>query len=479
MSTVHRITTTVVARIQRRRRGGSLRRRILVLTAVTAAGVAVLVAAATVGVAALILNRQVDNELRAAVANGSASGPTNGRPAPFPDRPGNRRDDDRTPLMVGQTMTRIITPSGSVQGSPEMQLIPVDSDDLAVARGASAEEHGSVKFAGRHYRTLTVPRSNGPGSVQAFRSTDDIDESLVVLGVVAASVAAAGVVMAGGLGWLAARSALRPVDAMASAAEHVAATDDLTIRVPEVGGVELEGLARSMNTMLASLASSQEQQQHLIADAGHELRTPITSIRTNLELIAAHPDMDEADRTAIFSDVTAQLEEFGVLIADLTALARGDDAASQERSAVRLDVVVERAVGRARRRSIGARIEMATEPATLDGQSALLERAVLNVLDNAIKWSPPDGQVTITQAGGVITVSDEGPGVSPEDRVRVFDRFWRPESSRSTPGSGLGLAIVEQVVRAHGGTAVIGETPAGGASVVLTLPVDSAPTDLS
>jgi len=461
--------------VGRWRRGGSLRRRILVLTAVTAAGVAVLVAAATVGVAALILNRQVDDELRAAVGNDTASG----RPGPFDDRPGNRRASDRPPVQPSQTMTRIITPTGSVEGPAELQMIPVDREVQEVASGASTEERGTVKFAGHHYRSLTVPRADGPGSVQALRSTDDIDDSLLVLGVVAASVAAAGVVMAGGLGWLAARSALRPVDAMASAAQHVAATDDLSIRVPEVGGVELEALARSMNSMLASLASSQEQQQHLIADAGHELRTPITSIRTNLELLAAHPHMDEADRAAIFSDVTAQLEEFGVLIADLTALARGDDAASQERSALRLDVVVERAVDRARRRATDAHIEMATEPATLDGQSALLERAVLNVLDNALKWSPPGGRVTITQAAGVISVSDEGPGVSPEDRLRVFDRFWRPESSRSTAGSGLGLAIVDQVVRSHGGTAVIGESSGGGASVVITLPVDSPEGDLS
>ena len=460
----------------------SLRGRILWLTAASAAGVAVLVAGTTVAVAAFILNHQVDEDLRQAVeAPGFDRGGRPGGPGPTDidadgDRsgiPGSLFRRDGNPSRDGGIGVRLISPTRVLSSEAFLAAVPISAGSAAVASGASPDHMGEMEIAGRRYRTYAVPFVGLPGAaLEAFRSTEDIDRSLLVLTIAAGSVAVFGIVVATGGAWLVARSAVHPVETIASAAEHVAATADLSITVPVAGGVELEGLARSMNTMLAALDASHVQQRQLIADAGHELRTPITSIRTNLELLAAHPTMGDEDRQAIFSDVTAQLEEFGLLVSDVTALARDDSAALPERTTVRLDVVVERAAKRARRRALGVTVEVTTTPATLEGEAPLLERAVLNVLDNAIKWSPADGVVRVSQLAGRIVIDDQGPGIDVADRSHVFDRFWRSPAARSTPGSGLGLAIVVQVVASHGGRVGIDAAPGGGARVVIELPVD-------
>ena len=456
----------------------SLRGRILWLTAVSAAGVGVLVAGTTVLVAYFILHHQVDEDLRQAVrtpvvGRGGASGID-----PDGDHVGSNAGGIPTPdsdlQRDGATALRAISASGVLVADRSLAGVPISDGSAAVAAGRLPEYRGDAEVGGRHYQTLTVPSASVSGAaIEAFRSTADIDRSLLVLTIAAGSVALFGIVVSTAGAWLVARSAVHPVDVIASAAEHVAATEDLSITVPEQGGVELEGLARSMNTMLASLAASHVQQRQLIADAGHELRTPLTSIRTNLELLAAHPTMSDDDRRAIFSDVKAQLEEFALLVSDVTALARDSDAARPERTTVRLDVVVHHAVERARRRAIGVDIEVRTSPATLEGEAPLLERAVLNVLDNAIKWSPEDGVVSVVQSGGRIVIQDQGPGIDPADRTRVFDRFWRSADARSTPGSGLGLAIVAQVVASHAGSVSVDDAPGGGTQVTIELPVDT------
>lgn len=464
----------------------SLRGRILWLTAASAAGVAVLVAGTTVVVAAFILNHQVDEDLRQAVeAPGFDRGGRPGGPAPFDidgvgDRsgvPGPLIRRGGNPNRDGATGVRLISRTRVLASATFLAQVPISAGSAAVAAGESPDHKGEMEIGGRRYRTYAVPFTQVPGAaLEAFRSTEDIDRSLLVLTIAAGTVAVFGIVVATGGAWLVARSAVHPVEAIASAAEHVAATADLSISVPETGGVELEGLARSMNTMLAALNASHVQQRQLVADAGHELRTPITSIRTNLELLAAHPTMGDEDRRAIFADVTEQLEEFGLLVSDVTALARDDSAAMPERTTVRLDVVVERAAKRARRRALGVTVDVATTPATLEGEAPLLERAVLNVLDNAIKWSPTDGVVRVSQSAGTVVIDDQGPGIDVADRTHVFDRFWRSPAARSTPGSGLGLAIVAQVVSSHCGRVGIDDAPGGGTRVVIELPVDVVET---
>jgi two-component system sensor histidine kinase MprB len=223
--------------------------------------------------------------------------------------------------------------------------------------------------------------------------------------------------------------------------------------------------------MLAALESSRESQRQLVADASHELRTPLTSVRTNLELLARAPDLPDAERERIVVSVGAQVEELSVLVGDLVDLARpngGDNGEHLED--VRLDLLVSDAVARARSYASDRELTVDAEPCVVRGSRPRLYRAVRNLLDNAVKWSPPGAPIEISVRNGEVVVRDHGPGIADEDLPHVFDRFYRAPAARGLPGSGLGLAIVRQVAEAHGGS-VAAESVAdgGGARVSLHL----------
>lgn len=300
------------------------------------------------------------------------------------------------------------------------------------------------------------------------------------LGVVLLIVGAGGVLLAVVAGAAVGRAGLRPVARLTAAAERVAATEDLT-PIPVTGDDELARLTQSFNRMLRSVGESRERQRRLVADAGHELRTPLTSLRTNMELLAATQrpgarELGATDRAELLADVEAQIGEMSTLVGDLVELAREDaPAASEVREPVDLRDVVERALERARRRRTEVEFTAELEPWTVVGESAGLERAVLNVLDNAAKWSPAgeEVQVRLHQVDGAnveLTVADAGAGIAAADRALVFERFYRATSSRSMPGSGLGLAIVAQVVLKHGGAVRAEESDRGGALLRLRFP---------
>jgi two-component system sensor histidine kinase MprB len=286
-------------------------------------------------------------------------------------------------------------------------------------------------------------------------------------------VGSIGVVFSAAAGLVLARAGVRPVERLTAAAEHVARTGELE-PIDVHGNDELGRLAVTFNAMLAALEISRTRQRQLVADAGHELRTPLTSLRTNLDLLAqseASPDrsLPKEDRDALLADVRAQAEELSGLVADLVELAR-DDAPSAGPEAVDFSAVVERAVERVRRRAVGVRFDVALQPWTVYGESAQLERAVTNVLDNAVKWSPADGRVSVRLNHGRLDVADSGPGIAEADLPHVFDRFYRSPTARAMPGSGLGLSIVRQAAERHGGSVSIGRAAGGGALVVLELP---------
>jgi two-component system sensor histidine kinase MprB len=273
-----------------------------------------------------------------------------------------------------------------------------------------------------------------------------------------------------------ARNGLRPVRRLTSDVERLARTEELApLRVE--GDDEVARLAAAFNQMIGALSASRDRQRQLVADAGHELRTPLTSLRTNLDLLTQADDAGglPADaRAELLEDVRAQIEELTTLIGDLMELAR-DDPATSVSDPLDLGDVVDRALERVRRRAPGITFEVDLRPWWLDGDAGALERAVANLLDNAVKWSPPGGTIRVFLGGGTLTVDDEGPGIPAEDLPHVFDRFFRSDESRSMPGSGLGLAIVRQVAERHGGTVTAGAAPGGGARLTLTLPGRDVP----
>ncbi len=278
-------------------------------------------------------------------------------------------------------------------------------------------------------------------------------------------------------GWLVARNGLRPLRRLTSRVEHIAMTEDLRpLRVE--GDDEVARLATAFNQMLLALGASRDRQRRLVADASHELRTPLTSLRTNLDLLRqaeGNTALPADARLELLDDVRGQIEELSALVGDLVELAR-DEPTTRVVAEVDLADVVERAVTRVRRRAQDVSFDVDLDPWRVVGDSNGLERAVTNLLDNAAKWSPPEGTVFVRLTDGVLTVDDQGTGVAEADRPHVFERFYRAEESRAMPGSGLGLAIVRQVIDRHGGQLQVTEAPSGGARFALWLPGVAAVT---
>ncbi len=347
--------------------------------------------------------------------------------------------------------------------------------ELAVARGLQAQSLRTDQV--RDLRVAAV--SAGPGTALVVaRGLDTTRTTLSRLGLVFILVGGAGVLLAAAAGTAVAQAGLGPVQRLTEATERVARTGDLK-PIAISGDDELARLTGSFNSMLGALADSQDRQRRLVADAGHELRTPLTSLRTNLELLAASdrpdaPSLSEQDRKEISDDVRAQVEELSTLVGDIVELAR-EDAPQVVHEPVELPEVVERALARAGRRATGVCFEVDLAPWSLLGDANALERAVLNLLDNAAKWSPSDATVTVrlapTDRGtATLDVADAGPGIAESDLPYIFERFYRSPAARTLPGSGLGLAIVAQVAARHGGKVWASRSPTGGTLMTLELP---------
>ncbi|MEU4268885.1 HAMP domain-containing sensor histidine kinase [Streptomyces sp. NPDC026092] len=359
--------------------------------------------------------------------------------------------------------------------------IPVEAGDLAVARGQLPDAlHTTTDEDGTDMRVYTYgqPAFQDVVGVSVARPLSEIDNSMATLRWVLLLVSGIGVVGAGAAGLWVARTGLEPVNRLTGAVEHVAATEDLTVRIPAEGEDEIARLSRSFNAMTAALAVSRDRQAQLIADAGHELRTPLTSLRTNIELLARSDETGRAlppeDRRALMASVKAQMTELAALIGDLQELARPDAAQPGPLEVVPLHTILRSALDRARLR--GPELTFVTDlaPWYVRAEPATLERALVNVLDNAVKFSPARGTVEVRLMRGELTVRDHGPGIEPDELPHVFDRFWRSPSARSLPGSGLGLSIVARTVQQTGGTVELTAAEGGGTTAVLRLP--GAPT---
>jgi two-component system sensor histidine kinase MprB len=316
-------------------------------------------------------------------------------------------------------------------------------------------------------REVVAPTEAG-GAVVVLRVIDDVAHDLERLRLILALVSLGGVAAAALAGFLISRATLSPVLRLTAAAERIARTRDPSERVSEGGGGELQRLGGAFNTMLGALEESLETQRRFVADASHELRTPLTSMQTNIEVLKQSERLEPSQRARLFADLERESHEMRNLIADLLELARGDG--TQERRQLQLDELVESALERARTRFPSVEWSQRLEPTTIDGIPERLERAVWNLLENAAKWNNGGGPVEVTLRSGDLVVRDHGPGIAPEDRERVFDRFYRATAARSLPGSGLGLAIVREVAEAHGGRVAAEEPDGGGAQLRLSLP---------
>jgi two-component system sensor histidine kinase MprB len=364
-----------------------------------------------------------------------------------------------------------VNPSGAVAlARGETTHLPVNDAVRKVAAGRRGPFFMDAHVAGTHVRIYTFPSEQLTGiAFELTRPLTEIDSALRKIRLLLFIVALGGISVAAVLGYLVARAALAPVRRLTETTEHVTETRDLGSRIDASGSDELSRLAASFNTMLAALEDASEAQRQLVQDASHELRTPLTSLRTNMEVLAREGDLLSAEeRRQLVRDVNEQLTEMSVLVAELMELARGAQHA-QDPEDVRLDLLVEGAIERARRRREGVEFNADLAPTTVHGVPASIERAVGNLLDNAIKWSPDGGTVEVSVRDGRVVVRDHGPGIPDNDLPHIFDRFYRSPEVRGTPGSGLGLAIVRQVAQAHGGEVHAEAAEGGGARVELRL----------
>ncbi|HTK66783.1 MAG TPA: HAMP domain-containing sensor histidine kinase [Pseudonocardia sp.] len=449
----------------------SLRMRIALLAAVMVGLAVAVLSAAAFYMVRTSLYADLDDQLRERAATVVAGG--------VADQPMALRD---AALYGSDIQVELVDARGFgflIRNSPAP---PIGDPELRVAATQTSSSLRTV----HEMRVLAVPAGSGSHlALVLAEPLDTVRHTLARLGFVLALVGISGVVLAGVAGATVAGAGLRPVQRLTEATERVASTGDLR-PIPVTGDDELARLTHSFNIMLGAVAAAQEQQRRLVADAGHELRTPLTSLRTNVELMVAAASQDgrdgepgatalsETDRKEIFDDVRAQIEELSTLVGDLVELARSD-APEAVHEQVDMVEVVERALQRVRRRAGEVRFESRLQPCTVSGDSTALERAVLNLLDNAAKWSPPAGSVRIglrveDNGWAVLEVLDEGPGIAEHDLPRVFDRFYRATEDRGRPGSGLGLAIVKQVAERHGGSVRAGRGESGGALLAFALP---------
>ncbi|HEV2980953.1 MAG TPA: HAMP domain-containing sensor histidine kinase [Solirubrobacteraceae bacterium] len=356
--------------------------------------------------------------------------------------------------------------------------LPTDARAVALARSGGPSYVSEARIGSDHLRVLTAALAGGSPAraVEIARSLNEVDHTLSDLRLILIAVALGGVAVAALLGALVSRAVVAPVSRLTAAAEHIAKTQDMTGRIPPRGGGELSRLAVSFNAMLDALEASMRAldasvraQRQLVADTSHELRTPVASVRANIEVLQQSYDLSVEERERLLNDVVVQLEDLTELINDVIELAREDEL-SQAREELRLDEIVAEAIDRARLHAPHARIEAELQETVVLGDAARLARAVNNLLDNALKFSPDDSSVEVVLRDGELAVRDHGPGIDPAELPHVFDRFYRGQNARPLPGSGLGLAIVRRVAETHGGRVSAGAASGGGLVVRLWLP---------
>jgi two-component system, OmpR family, sensor histidine kinase MprB len=370
-------------------------------------------------------------------------------------------------------VVQLVTPAGKAL-RPRGQTgtaLPVDAATRAVAGGGSSTVIEDETVEGHRLRVLTAPLSKG-GAVEVALPLAGVESTLSGLAMLLLAITAGGVALAALLGLLVARAALRPVRRFTARTEEIASElEPLGRRLPSDSRDELGRLARSYNSTLAALERSVAAQRRLVSDASHELRTPLTSLRANLEVLIADRRLPDEDRRELNGDLIDQVDELTRLVEEIVELARNGEQRTC-RIEVELADVVLGAVEQVRPHAGAVAFEVDVERAgTVLGDGARLMRAVRNLLENAVKWSPQGGTIEVAAVDGAVTVRDHGRGIGESDLPHVFERFYRAPDSRRMPGSGLGLAIVGEVVAAHGGVASAGNAPGGGALMTLTLPI--------
>ncbi len=360
---------------------------------------------------------------------------------------------------------QVVHPDGSAsRTSSETVALPVDPRAVEIAKQAHGSFFMTATVRGVHLEILTVGDPYDHWAVQVALPLTSVDSVLNGLLLSYGLLIAGGVLFAGLLGLTISRTALAPIERFLRRTEDVTSELEQPGHLEETGASEIRRLAASFNQTLDALQRSIEAQRNLVADASHELRTPIAALRSNIQIFLESERLPSQEREALQQSIIAELDELTQVVANVVELARGSGPGAH-REPVELDSLVYDAVDRAQRRALQVEFDVDLEPTVVEGVADRIGRAVTNVVDNARKWSPPEGTIEVRLRDGMLSVRDHGPGFDERDLPHVFDRFYRAAHARRLPGSGLGLAIVRQTALAHGGNATAGNAPGGGALV--------------
>jgi two-component system, OmpR family, sensor histidine kinase MprB len=451
----------------RRHVRGNLRTRFALAFAIVAAVVAATVGLLSYHAASERIYQEIDASLRSAataIENGQTSGltalATPGRGRGQPSR---------------QATAQFVAPDGTVTsiGTPGARL-PVTDTTMTFATGSTIGRSDFLEtdVDGESYRILTMARAGG-GALQIGVDVEDVEHVLGGMANEIAMVSLVVLVIAAAAGWLLARRITRRLEALAVVAEDISVHGGVDRQVAVQGVDEVGRLSSAFNTMLTRLASARDAQERLIQDAAHELRTPLTSLRTNASVLRRIGDLSLDARTRLVDDVQSETRELSHLVDELVelALARRTDESDESDESVDLAALAHGAARRVTRRT-GRQVRVEADRTAVRGGRQGLERAVGNLLENAVKFDGGGAPIEVHIRKGRITVLDRGPGIDADDTARVFDRFYRASDARGLPGSGLGLSIVQDVAQAHGGTVFAGSRPGGGAAVGFTIGSD-------
>ena len=361
---------------------------------------------------------------------------------------------------------------------PEGVIPPVEQADLDVLDRDGDRLIRNVEVGDTPYRMITMPirlRSGDDRSPLGFQIAIDhssVDANLAALTGRLVLIGVIGVLLVGFTGWLLASRAVRPITNLTDTAERIASTErlDSAGHLDVSAPAEIGRLAGAFSSMLSALSNSRQEQQRLVSDAGHEFRTPITALTTNLELLRRQGDRISGEqRDELIDAALVESNQLADLAAELVDLASDVHHVDEPMTGIDLDSLAAGVADRFRHLHALAIVVSGTG-STVTGRRSQLERALGNLVDNATKWA--ETTVEIVLQGCTVSIRDDGPGVPEEDLSRIFRRFYRSNEARTTPGSGLGLAIVEHLVRAHGGTVFAHNLSGGGAEVGFSLPQD-------
>jgi two-component system sensor histidine kinase MprB len=365
------------------------------------------------------------------------------------------------------SITQLVSGDGTIIKRVDYPTLPITQEELAMSQGSQRTHYSTISVDGREFRMLTIAAPGG-GLIQVAKGTQilvDAQQGMRIWFPVFATLA---VLIAAAAGWLFARRISKPIETLAAAAESIAVTKNLDSNIDVVGTDEVAKLGRSFNTMLNALRESTDRQRRLVQDASHELRTPLTSLRANAELLE-RAVLSHEDRAAILKDMKAEVDELTALSQELSALATDQRTTESTQHIDLVDMVTEIADRAMRRTQIPITIHVTTDTYVM-ARSSQLDRAISNLMDNAVKFNTGDAPIEVHVGARRVEVRDHGPGIPDSDKPHIFERFYRATSTRSMPGSGLGLAIVAQFAQDHGATAYVLDNIGGGSIVGIQFP---------